>query len=79
MEERRKDRQLSAVIYSGGVRRPALEVASVGRLSDGDGELNAFPELGISLGTVLVSEAGDPSPVMDVPRSRESVEGVVDK
>jgi len=52
------------MICSGGVRRPAPELASVGRLSDGDDVLNALPERGVSLGTVLVPEAGDPGPVM---------------
>lgn len=64
---------------SGGVRRLAPEVASAGRLSDGDGVLNALPERGVSLGTVLVPEAGDPGPVTQTPTSRESVEGMVDK
>lgn len=63
----------------GGVRRPALEVASVASLRTGDGVLNAFPERGISLGRMLAPEAGDPGPVMEAPTSRESVEGVVDK
>ena len=52
------------MMCSGGVRRLASEVASVGRLSNGDGVLNALPERGVSLGTVLVPEAGDPGPVM---------------